>query len=85
MKAIALNALTLAAVCWLALAMQTASADPPRNGPSPHVITKAKQPVGTPHKASSFAPHHTNRTVFGDPIQGPILTNVAPKTASPPK
>jgi hypothetical protein len=85
MKPIASNALTLAAVCWLALALQTAAADPQRNGPTPHVITKAKQPVGTPHKASSFAPHHTNRRVFGDPIQGPILTNVAPKAPNAPR
>ena len=50
-------------------------------GSSPKVVSKAHQPIGTPHKASSFAPHPTKRRVFGDPIQPPILTNVSP----PPK
>jgi len=54
-------------------------------GQSPKVVSKAHQPVGTPHKASSFAPHPTTRRVFGDPIQPPILTNVSPKKAVAPK
>jgi len=37
------------------------------------VVAKSHQPVGTPHKASSFAPHKTNKRVFGDPIQAPIV------------
>jgi hypothetical protein len=37
------------------------------------VVSKTRQPVGTPHKASSFAPHRTNKRVFGDPIQAPIV------------
>jgi hypothetical protein len=51
----------------------------------PKVVSKAHQPVGTPHKASSFAPHPTKRRVFGDPIQPPILTNrsTPPKTVAP--
>jgi hypothetical protein len=47
-------------------------------GSSPKVVSRAHQPVGTPHKASSFAPHPTKRRVFGDPIQAPILSNVPP-------
>ena len=37
------------------------------------VVSKSRQPVGTPHKASSFAPHRTNKRVYGDPIQAPIV------------
>jgi hypothetical protein len=48
------------------------------------VISKSHQPVGTPHKASSFAPHHTQRRVFGDPIQSPIMHSApAPKKPAP--
>ena len=44
------------------------------------VVSKSRQPVGTPHKASSFAPHKTNKRVFGDPIQAPIVHSYpAPK------
>jgi hypothetical protein len=44
------------------------------------VVAKSHQPVGTPHKASSFAPHRTNKRVFGDPIQAPIVhSHPAPK------
>jgi len=44
------------------------------------VVAKSHQPVGTPHKASSFAPHKTNKRVFGDPIQAPIVhSHPAPK------
>jgi len=51
-----------------------------RVGPSRpgKVISKAHQPVGTPHKASSFAPHPTKKRVFGAPIQPPIVHNVPP-------
>jgi hypothetical protein len=52
---------------------------------SPKVVSKAHQPVGTPHKASSFAPHPTKRRVFGDPIQPPILSNVPPPKKVAPK
>lgn len=37
------------------------------------VVSKVRQPVGTPHKVSSFAPRHTNKRVYGDPIQAPIM------------
>ncbi|MBS0416718.1 MAG: hypothetical protein JSR66_03325 [Proteobacteria bacterium] len=48
------------------------------------VISKSHQPVGTPHKASSFAPHPTKRRVFGDPIQAPIMHSApAPKKPAP--
>ena len=48
------------------------------------VISKTHQPVGTPHKASSFAPHPTKRRVFGDPIQAPIVHSApAPKKPTP--
>jgi hypothetical protein len=44
------------------------------------VVSKSRPPVGTPHKASSFAPHRTNKRVFGDPIQAPIVhSHPAPK------
>jgi hypothetical protein len=55
-------------------------------GSSPKVVSKVHQPIGTPHKASSFAPHPTKRRVFGDPIQPPILSKVttpAPKKPGP--
>jgi hypothetical protein len=57
-----------------------------REGPTrPKVVSQAHQPVGTPHKASSFAPHPTGRRVFGDPIQPPIVHNAppAPKKSAP--
>ena len=53
-----------------------------RTGPTKpsKVVSKIRQPVGTPHKASSFAPHKTNKRVFGDPIQAPIVhSQRAPK------
>ena len=53
-----------------------------RTGPSKpaKVVSKSHQPVGTPHKASSFAPHNTHKRVFGDPIQAPIMhSQPAPK------
>jgi len=37
------------------------------------VVSKVRQPVGTPHKASAFAPRPTNKRVFGAPIQAPIV------------
>jgi hypothetical protein len=48
----------------------------------PKVVSQTHQPKGTPHKASSFAPHPTNRRVFGDPIQPPIFHS-APKKPNP--
>jgi hypothetical protein len=42
------------------------------------VVSKVHQPVGTPHKASSFAPRHTNKRVYGDPIQAPIMHSAPP-------
>jgi hypothetical protein len=52
-------------------------------GSHPKVVSKARQPVGTPHKASSFAPHPTKRRVFGAPIQSPILSHVPPAKKQP--
>jgi hypothetical protein len=51
-----------------------------RVGPSrpSKTVSKVHQPVGTPHKASSFAPHPTKKRVFGDPIQPPIVHKVPP-------
>jgi hypothetical protein len=87
--------LTLLVAGLTALIVGTATAQvSPRNtvvraqhvGQSPKVVSKAHQPVGPPHKASSFAPHPTQRRVFGDPIQPPILGNVSPpKKAVAPK
>jgi hypothetical protein len=73
----ALSAASMVAAGLLALAVQTAVATTPV-GQKPKVVSKAHQPVGTPHKASSFAPHPTKRRVFGDPIQPPILGHTAP-------
>jgi hypothetical protein len=57
-----------------------------RVGPTrPKVVSKSHQPVGTPHKASSFAPHPTTRRVFGDPIQAPIVHAAPPPKKSAPK
>jgi hypothetical protein len=53
-----------------------------RTGPSKpsKVVSKARQPVGTPHKASALAPRPTNKRVFGAPIQAPIVHSApAPK------
>ena len=75
MKSTALNAITVVAACLLSSA---ALADQPKYGPNRQVISKFHQPIGTPHKASSFAPHHTNRKVFGQPIQPPIMGHVTP-------
>ncbi|HEV7444636.1 MAG TPA: hypothetical protein VGO18_18720 [Steroidobacteraceae bacterium] len=86
--------LTLLAAGLTAISVGTAIAQdsPPgavvraqRAGPSPRVVSKAHQPVGTPHKASSFAPHPTKRRVFGDPIQPPILGHVQPPKKAGPK
>jgi small ligand-binding sensory domain FIST len=44
------------------------------------VVSKVHQPVGTPHKVSSFAPRKTNKRVYGAPIQAPIVhSQPAPK------
>ena len=80
---------TLLAVL-VAASVGTAFADANRNavvaaqrvGPSKpsKVVSKARQPVGTPHKASAFAPRPTNKRVFGAPIQAPIMHSApAPK------
>jgi hypothetical protein len=54
-------------------------------GRSPKAVSKAHQPVGTPHKVSSFAPHPTKRRVFGAPIQAPIVSSVPPPKKTGPK
>jgi hypothetical protein len=56
-----------------------------RAEPSPKVVSRVHHPVGTPQKASSFAPHPTQRRVFGAPIQPPIVHNVTPKKKPGPK
>ena len=78
---------TLLAVLILA-ATGSAFAQNPRNavvaaqrvGPSKpsKVVSKVRQPVGTPHKSSGFAPRPTNKRVFGAPIQAPIMHSAAP-------
>ncbi len=82
--------LTVLAACLAALSVGTALAQvSPRSavvraqqpGSYPKVVSKTHQPVGTPHKVSSFAPRPTKRRVFGAPIQAPILSHVPP----PPK
>jgi hypothetical protein len=78
---------TLLAVL-VAASVSTAFADANRNavvaaqrvGPSKpsQVVTKVRQPVGTPHKASALAPRPTNKRVFGAPIQAPIVHSAPP-------
>lgn len=67
---------------WAQVSPRSAVAQ--QGGASPKVVSRAHQPVGTPHKASSFAPHPTKRRVFGAPIQAPIVGKVpAPKKSGP--
>jgi hypothetical protein len=73
--------ITLAA-CLIAFATGSALADAPRAKP-PKLITQRHQAAGKPHKASSFAPHPTHGTVFGAPIQPPIIHGAAPKKPQP--
>ena len=78
--------LALVAAGLTALSVGTAQAQASsRTEPSPKVVSKVQQPAGTPQKASSFAPHHTKRRVFGAPIQPPIVRNVPPKKKLQPK
>jgi hypothetical protein len=78
MRVIALTALFLLAA---GTAFAQGHAGPTKPG---KVISKTHQPVGTPHKASSFAPHPTKRRVFGAPIQAPIVHSApAPKKPGP--
>ena len=81
---------TLLAVLVVAAAGSAFAQDNPRNavvaaqraGPTKpsKVVSKARQPVGTPHKASAFAPRPTSKRVFGAPIQAPIVHSApAPK------
>lgn len=84
---LAVGLLTLAA--GTAFAQQTlhnVGVNAQRVGPTaPKVVSKSHQPVGTPHKASSFAPHPTSRRVFGDPIQAPIVHSAPPPKKSTPR
>jgi len=75
----------LSLAAGLGLTTAALAAAPSRDGPErPIHITRTHQPVGTPHKASSFAPHPgSKRKVYGAPIQGPILSHTKPK--KPPK
>jgi hypothetical protein len=78
-KARALSTVSLLATGLLMLAAHAA----PAATPAPKVVQKVKQPVGTPHRASSFAPHPTSRRTFGDPIQPPIFGHVEAKNPPP--
>ena len=77
MKASALRGLILTAILALVTAGPQASAAPPKT------LAKVRHPDGTPHKASSFAPHPTRSRVFGAPIQPPILHSAPPKPPTP--
>jgi hypothetical protein len=57
----------------------------PLDGPNRPVVSKVRQSVGTPHKASSFAPNaRAKRRVYGAPIQHPLFThNTARKPFAP--
>jgi len=84
--AIALAAMMLVSAAGVCAQETSASANIHRAGPSKpgKVVSKTHQPVGPPHKASSFAPRQTNRRVFGDPIQGPIVHNAPTPAKKPP-
>jgi hypothetical protein len=82
------QSLAVLAIGLVMVSAETAAAqNAQRAGPTPpKVVSKSHQPVGTPHKASSFAPHPTTRRVFGDPIQPPIVrTAPAPPKKKAPK
>jgi hypothetical protein len=87
MNAVKMSLVALVAGLGLVAAEAATAQNSQRVGPTrPKVVSKSHQPVGTPHKASSFAPHPTTRRVFGDPIQPPIVHNVPATTKkSPPK
>jgi hypothetical protein len=51
----------------------------------PRKISKVHQPVGTPHKVSSFAPRPTSQRVFGSPIAPPIVHNAPARKPAAPK
>ena len=61
-------------------AVRNAVVEAQRAGPTKpsKTVSKVRQPVGTPHKASSFAPHPTGKRVYGAPIQAPIVHNPPP-------
>jgi hypothetical protein len=82
-----MQATQVMAACLIAAAMQTASADPSRDGPvRPTTIARTRQPVGTPHNSSSFAPHRGGkRHAYGAPLQGRIMGKVKPKQPPKPK
>jgi hypothetical protein len=73
--------------CLLTVSTGLALAQPPNRTvttaqkirPAPKVISRARQPNGAPHAASSFAPHPTHQRVFGAPIQPPIMHSAPPK------
>lgn len=86
MKAVKMSLVVLTAGLITLSAGTAAAQNAQRAGPTrPKVVSKAHQPVGTPHKASSFAPHPTGRRVFGAPIQPPIVHNAPPPKKSAPK
>jgi hypothetical protein len=69
---------------WAQVSPGSAVVRAQQGGASPKVVSRAHQPVGTPHKASAFAPRPTKRRVFGAPIQAPIVGKVpAPKKPGP--
>jgi hypothetical protein len=79
-----LGSLTLLVAALTAASVGTVRAQVSPPSPVPKVVARAQQPVGTPHKVSSFAPRPTKRRVFGAPIQAPILRHVpAPKKSGP--
>jgi hypothetical protein len=87
MNAVKMSLVVLAAGLGLVSAGTATAQNAQRVGPTrPKVVSKSRQPVGTPHKASSFAPHPTTRRVFGAPIQPAIVHNVPttpPKKSAP--
>ena len=72
---------------WLVLAIGSSvvtAAEPQRDGPAPPVISRARQPIGTPHKSSAFAPQPgAKRKVYGAPIQKAIVHDNTPKKPQP--
>lgn len=72
------------AICLVAFTMPHVAAAQPHK--PVRVISKSRNAVGPPQKASSFAPHPgSKRRVYGAPIQAPILTHLRPKQPIKPK
>jgi hypothetical protein len=78
MRGVKMSVVLAAGLITISAGTAAAQSAPGQRPTRPKTVSKVHQPVGTPHKASSFAPHPTSRRVFGDPIQPPIVHNAPP-------